>query len=58
MPKQIFDTQKNAEERMNFVDYWAEYVRTHTDKEWGSQQAVLINSQSACSSRVMRKSGP
>lgn len=44
MPK-IFDRQKNQEERMKFVDYWAEYVRTHSDKDWGRQQAVLINSQ-------------
>ncbi|MBI4452882.1 hypothetical protein HY637_05620, partial [Candidatus Woesearchaeota archaeon] len=32
------------EERMNFVEYWANYVRTHSDKEWSRQQNVLINS--------------
>ena len=36
--------RNNNEERMNFVEYWAEYVRTHSDKEWSKQQNVLINS--------------
>jgi hypothetical protein len=35
----------NREERMNFVEYWAEYIRTHPDKDWSKQQAVLIDSQ-------------
>lgn len=39
------DLQKNQAERMKFVEYWAEYVRTHPDKDWGKQQAILINSQ-------------
>lgn len=36
--------RNNREERLNFVKYWAEYVRTHPDKEWSRQQNVLINS--------------
>lgn len=35
----------NQEERMNFVDYWVEYVRTHPSNDWGKQQNVIINSQ-------------
>ena len=35
----------NKEERLNFVKFWAEYVRTHSDKEWSKQQNVVINSQ-------------
>ncbi len=31
-------------ERMKFVEFWAEYVRTHSDVEWSRQQNVLINS--------------
>lgn len=31
----------NKEERMNFVKYWAEYVRAHPDKVWGKQQNVF-----------------
>lgn len=34
----------NREERMNFVEYWADYVRTHPDKDWSKQQNILINS--------------
>ncbi len=37
--------KNNREDRMNFVEYWAEYVRTHPDKEWSRQQKVLIDSQ-------------
>lgn len=35
----------NKEDRMNFVEYWAEYVRTHEDKDWSEQQRILIDSQ-------------
>ncbi len=35
----------NKEDRMNFIKYWAEYIRTHSDKEWSSQQKVLIDAQ-------------
>ena len=34
----------NQKQRMKFVDYWAEYVRTHNDKDWSRQQNVIINS--------------
>lgn len=37
-------TEDNEEERMAFVRRWAEYVRTHSDKEWSRQQNVIINS--------------
>ena len=37
--------KNNQEDRMNFVKYWAEYVRTHSDKEWSRQQNIIINSQ-------------
>jgi hypothetical protein len=35
----------NKEERMNFVKFWAEYVREHSDDDWSRQQNLLINSQ-------------
>lgn len=37
--------RNNKEERLNFVKFWAEYVRTHSDKEWSKQQNVIIDSQ-------------
>lgn len=43
--KKIFDREANSKERMRFVEKWAEYVRTHPDKEWSEQQKILIDSQ-------------
>ena len=37
-------TRKNQDERMRFVDKWAEYVRTHSDRDWSKQQNIVINS--------------
>ncbi len=34
----------NNKDRMWFVEYWANYVKTHSDKEWSRQQNILINS--------------
>ena len=47
----------NNEDRMWFVEYWANYVRTHTDKEWSRQQNVLINSimQNAKNSKLTKE---
>lgn len=39
-----FNKQENQKHRMDFVIKWAEYVRTHPDKEWSRQQNILINS--------------
>ena len=36
--------EENNKERQRFVHRWAEYVRTHSDKEWSRQQNVVINS--------------
>ncbi len=37
--------KKNAEERMKFIDYWVDYIKSHSDKEWSRQQNIVINSQ-------------
>ena len=29
---------------MEFVKFWAKYVRTHDDKDWSRQQNIIINS--------------
>lgn len=46
-PKKVFmkPGKTNKEDRMNFIKYWAEYIRTHSDKEWSSQQKELIDAQ-------------
>ncbi len=38
------DKVTNKKDRLRFVDLWANYVRTHIDKEWSKQQNFLINS--------------
>lgn len=37
--------RNNKEERLNFVKYWAHYVKNHDDEEWSEQQNLLIDSQ-------------
>ncbi len=36
--------EDNQRERFQFILKWAEYVRTHDDKEWSKQQNIIINS--------------
>jgi len=31
------------EDREWFIKYWAEYVRTHSDKDWSEQQDIILN---------------
>ncbi len=38
-------SQDNRESRLFFVEYWAQYIKEHSDQEWGSQQKMLIDSQ-------------
>jgi hypothetical protein len=39
------DKEKNQEERMAFIEFWVDYVKKHSDKEWSRQQNNLIDSQ-------------
>ncbi len=36
--------EKNFKDRLDFIDYWVNYIKTHSDKEWSKQQNFLINS--------------
>lgn len=38
------DILKNNEEKLEFVEKWAKYVRENSDEEWSRQQNILINS--------------
>src|SRR3989338_2430223 len=53
----LIPSQDRLKDRLNFVEYWAEYVRTHSDKEWSKQQNVLINSlmQNAKNSKLTKE---
>ncbi|MFH1682655.1 MAG: hypothetical protein ABIA37_02550 [Candidatus Woesearchaeota archaeon] len=42
--KKLEPGKTNTEGRLNFVSYWADYVRTHPDQQWGKQHNKLINS--------------
>lgn len=37
--------EENARERLRFIDFWVNYIKTHSDEEWGGQQRVLIDAQ-------------
>jgi len=39
------DQRRNMEQRRAMIKRWAEYVRSHDDKEWSRQQNRLIDSQ-------------
>lgn len=41
----IEEMRKNDEERLDFVKFWANYIKTHDDKDWSQQQNIVINSQ-------------
>ncbi|RLE44635.1 hypothetical protein DRJ16_01830 [Candidatus Woesearchaeota archaeon] len=36
-------TQK--EDRINFIKFWANYIRTHSDEDWSKQQKILLEGQ-------------
>ncbi|MBU0457589.1 MAG: hypothetical protein ABH824_06560 [Nanoarchaeota archaeon] len=40
----LSSVERNKRQREEFVIYWANYVKTHSDKDWSRQQNVLINS--------------
>ncbi len=39
------EKQKNFEERLAFVELWANYIKNNSDEVWSEQQNLLINSQ-------------
>jgi len=45
----------NKEDRLNFVKFWAEYIKTHLDKEWSKQQNMLIDSQIKNAQTLIKK---
>lgn len=36
--------EQNKKQRMEFVKFWANYVKTHDDKDWSRQQNIIIDS--------------
>jgi hypothetical protein len=42
-------------DRKEFIKFWANYVRTHKDKEWSKQQKKLIDSQIKSAREFLKK---
>ena len=49
--------KNNQEDRMNFIKFWTEYIKAHSDKEWSMQQNKLINSQLRSARQMKRVKG-
>ena len=41
--------------RKEFIRFWANYVKTHNDKEWRRQQKKLIDSQIKSASEFLKE---
>jgi hypothetical protein len=35
----------NLKEKLKFIRYWVEYIKSHKGSEWSQQQNIIINSQ-------------
>ena len=46
---------KNFKERIWFIKYWANFIKTHPDEEWSKGQTILINSQINSAREFYRK---
>ena len=33
----------NEQDRRWFIEFWAEYIKTHDDKDWSSQQKEIVD---------------
>ncbi len=38
-----------------FIEYWVEYMKSHSDEEWSRQQNMLINSMLKTAKQWSRK---
>ena len=39
------EKEKNKKQRLEFVKFWAEYIKKNKDEDWSEQQNIIINSQ-------------
>lgn len=39
------DKMRNFRDRINFIKFWANFMKTHSDREWSEGQAMLIDGQ-------------
>jgi hypothetical protein len=38
------ELKENEEDRTWMIEWWAEYIRSHPDKDWSEKQRILIDS--------------
>ena len=43
--------KKNFEDRLKFIEYWIEYIKEHSDKEWSEGQGKFIDAQYSMAKR-------
>ncbi|MBU0959014.1 MAG: hypothetical protein KKB31_03655 [Nanoarchaeota archaeon] len=36
---------RNAKERLDFIDWWVNYMKNNKDKKWSEEQNVIVDSQ-------------
>jgi len=53
--KRLKPGKTNKEDRMNFVEFWADFVKNNNDKVWSEQQKLLIDSQLDNSKKITLK---
>ncbi len=41
--------------REEFIEYWVNYIKTHSDEEWSRQQNILINSMLSSATQFSRE---
>jgi hypothetical protein len=37
------EKEKNLQDRMKFIDWWVDYIKTKKDSDWSKKQNNLIN---------------
>lgn len=47
--------ESDRKQREWFIDYWVNYIKTHSDEEWSKQQNVLIHSMLKSAKQWSRK---
>ncbi|MBI2103111.1 hypothetical protein HYT55_04680 [Candidatus Woesearchaeota archaeon] len=47
--------EKDQQQRDDFIDFWVNYMKNHSDREWSVQQNVLINSVLKSATQLSRE---
>ena len=45
--KNLKPGKNNWEDRMNFIKYWADYVKNNPDEVWSRQQKNIVDTKTA-----------